>query len=71
VRSPLSDNAFSVLLPIFQQVLRMRTPEIRALIESQGMILHDWERARTDRVQISEPIISSASDLSDLPQQVI
>jgi predicted HAD superfamily phosphohydrolase len=50
----LSDNAFSILVPILHQVLGMRTPQIRALIESHGMVLHDWERARTDRVEIRE-----------------
>jgi 2-hydroxy-3-keto-5-methylthiopentenyl-1-phosphate phosphatase len=48
----LSDNAFSILVPILHQVLGMRTAQIRALIESHGLILHDWERARTDRVEI-------------------
>jgi 2-hydroxy-3-keto-5-methylthiopentenyl-1-phosphate phosphatase len=56
----LSDNAFSILVPILHQVLGMRTPEIRALIESHGMVLHDWERARTDRVQIREAAAPSA-----------
>ncbi|MFZ1099861.1 MAG: HAD family hydrolase [Steroidobacteraceae bacterium] len=55
----LSDNAFSILVPILHQVLGMRTPEIRALIESHGMVLHDWERARTDRVQIREVAVPS------------
>ena len=50
----LSDNACSVLLPILHQVLGMRTPQIRALFESHGLMLHDWERARTDRVMILE-----------------
>jgi len=50
----LSDSAFSILVPILHQVLGMRTAEIRSLIESHGMVLHDWERARTDRVQIRE-----------------
>ena len=50
----LSDNAFSILVPILHQVLGMRTPQIRALIESHSMVLHDWERARTDRVEIGE-----------------
>lgn len=50
----LSDSAFSVLVPILHQVLGMRTAVIRSLIEAQGMVLHDWERARTDRVQIRE-----------------
>jgi phosphoserine phosphatase len=50
----LSDNAFSVLVPVLHQVLGLRTSEIRALFESNGMVLHDWERARTDRVMILE-----------------
>jgi 2-hydroxy-3-keto-5-methylthiopentenyl-1-phosphate phosphatase len=55
----LSDNAFSILIPILHQVLGMRTPEIRALVESHGMVLHDWERARTDRVRIREAAAAS------------
>lgn len=50
----LSDNAFSIIVPILHQVLGMRIPQIRDLIESHGMVLHDWERARTDRVEIHE-----------------
>ena len=50
----LSDNAFSILVPVLDQVLGLRTPEIRALFESHGLMLHDWERARTDRVMIRE-----------------
>ena len=51
----LSDSAFSILVPVLNQVLSLRTPEIRALLESQGLMLHDWERAsRTDRVKILE-----------------
>ncbi len=50
----LSDNACSVLVPMLHQVLGMRTPEIRSLFESNGLMLHDWERARTDRVLIME-----------------
>jgi predicted HAD superfamily phosphohydrolase len=50
----LSDNAFSVLVPVLSQVLGKRTPEIRALFEANGMMLHDWERERTDRVMIRE-----------------
>jgi hypothetical protein len=32
----------------------MRTPQIRALFEANGLVLHDWERDRTDRVRILE-----------------
>ena len=50
----ISDNACSVLIPVLDQVLGMRTPEIRAVLESHGLKLEDWERARTDRVRIRE-----------------
>ena len=50
----ISDNACSVLVPMLHQVLRLRTSEIRELFESNGMVLHDWERGRTDRVMILE-----------------
>ena len=59
----LSDSAFSILVPVLDQVLSLRTPQIRALLESNGLMLHDWERAsRTDRVKILEapPIHASA-----------
>lgn len=50
----LSDNAGSVLVPILDQVLGLRAAEIRAHLESTGLVIGEWERARTDRVQILE-----------------
>jgi len=50
----LSDNANSVLVPILDQVLGMRTGEIRSVLESKGLVLDDWHRDRTDRVLIRE-----------------
>lgn len=50
----LSDNASSVLVPILDQVLGLRTSEIRAQLESTGLMLDEWQRARTDRVQLRE-----------------
>ena len=50
----LSDNAFSIMVPILDQVLRWRTGSIRDLFESYGLTLNEWERDRTDRVKISE-----------------
>ena len=57
----LSDNACSVLVPILDQVLEIRTADIRALLESTGLVLDDWQRARTDRVMIREraPLVSA------------
>ena len=50
----LSDNAGSVLVPMLDQLLGLRTAEIRTLLESTGLALDDWQRDRTDRVQIRE-----------------
>lgn len=50
----LSDNAFSIMVPILDQVLDWRTGEIRALLERNGLTLQAWEKARTDRVEIDE-----------------
>ena len=48
----LSDNAFSVMVPVLDQVLDWRTGDIRNLLERNGLALQAWEKARTDRVQI-------------------
>jgi len=50
----LSDHAGSVLVPILDQVLGMRSVEIRASLESTGLVLDEWQRDRTDRVQIRD-----------------
>ncbi|MEO8016778.1 MAG: haloacid dehalogenase-like hydrolase [Pseudomonadota bacterium] len=50
----LSDNAGSVLVPVLDQLLGMRSAQVRALLESTGLVLDDWQRERTDRVLISE-----------------
>ena len=55
----LSENAFSIMVPILDQVLHWETRDIRALFESYGLTLNEWEKERTDRVKISE-ILSHA-----------
>jgi HAD superfamily phosphoserine phosphatase-like hydrolase len=50
----LSDNAFSVVVPILEQVLRWSSADIRSLFESNGLTLHEWEKARTDRVTVRQ-----------------
>jgi predicted HAD superfamily phosphohydrolase len=49
----LSENALSIMVPIFDQLLHRRTGDIRALFESYGLTLNEWEKDRTDRVIIS------------------
>jgi HAD superfamily phosphoserine phosphatase-like hydrolase len=55
----LSDNAFSIMVPILEQVLGWRSGEIRSLFESNGLALHEWEKARTDRVTVRESSITT------------
>ena len=50
----LSDNAFSIMVPILDQLLHWRARDIRELFESYGLTLNEWEKDRTDRVRISE-----------------
>jgi HAD superfamily phosphoserine phosphatase-like hydrolase len=49
----LSDNAFSVMVPVLDQILDWRAGAIRELLERNGLTLHAWEKARTDRVRIA------------------
>jgi hypothetical protein len=39
----------------------MRIHEIRRVLESNGLMLHEWERARTDRVRIQETELQPVS----------
>ena len=48
----LSDNAFSVMVPVLDQVFAWRTSQIRGLLEANGLALHEWEKDRTDRVKL-------------------
>jgi phosphoserine phosphatase len=50
----LSDHAGSVLVPILHQLLGLGSLAIRAHLESMGLVLDEWQRARTDRVQIRD-----------------
>jgi predicted HAD superfamily phosphohydrolase len=50
----LSDNAFSIMVPVFEQILGRTPADIRALFEANGLALQEWERARTDRITLRE-----------------
>jgi len=56
----LSDSAFSILVPVLDQLLHWRTGDIRELFESYGLTLNGWEKDRTDRVTISEVLPHAA-----------
>jgi phosphoserine phosphatase len=48
----LSDSAFSIVVPILEQLAGWSSPRIRELFESHGLSLAGWETARTDRVTV-------------------
>ena len=50
----LSDSAFSIVVPILEQLAGWRSAQIRELFESYGLTLHEWQKARTDRVTVNE-----------------
>ena len=51
-RTVLSDNAFSVLVPLLEHVFGWQSAEIRGLFQSYGLPLQDWQRIRTDLVMV-------------------
>ena len=53
-RTLLSDSAMSVMVPILGHVAGWNSTRIRELFASYGLTMHDWERARTDRVTLRE-----------------
>jgi HAD superfamily phosphoserine phosphatase-like hydrolase len=57
-RTVLSDDAFSVTVPILEEIVGWGIGEIRSSFENNGLMLHEWEKARTDRVIVRGPIIA-------------
>jgi len=53
-RIVLSDNAFSIMVPILDELFHWKAEGIRALFESYGLTLHEWEKERRDHVRIGE-----------------
>jgi phosphoserine phosphatase len=50
----ISDNACSVLVPVFEQVLGWRLPSIRSAMEASGLRLDAWQKERRDTVLLAE-----------------
>jgi HAD superfamily phosphoserine phosphatase-like hydrolase len=53
-RTVLSDDASSVLVPILEDVLGWDAVAIRRLFETHGLVLKEWDKARTDWVTVGE-----------------
>jgi phosphoserine phosphatase len=59
----LSENAFSIMVPILDQLLRWRAGDIRDLFETYGLTLNEWEKDRTDRVKITDVLNSRCANI--------
>jgi HAD superfamily phosphoserine phosphatase-like hydrolase len=60
-RTVLSDNAFSVAVPMLEQALGWPPARMRELFSSYGLAMREWQKARTDWVTLVEPVPAAAS----------
>ena len=51
-RTVISDNALSVLVPILEEVVGWDAARIRQRFASHGLVLQEWDKARTDWVTV-------------------
>jgi 2-hydroxy-3-keto-5-methylthiopentenyl-1-phosphate phosphatase len=51
-RTVLSDDALAVLVPILQDIAGWNSVQIRAVFNTRGFALQDWDRMRTDWLTI-------------------
>ena len=59
-RTILSEDASSVLIPILEDIVGWDSIQIRAFFESQGLLLQEWDKVRTDSLRISNAVHSSS-----------
>jgi len=53
-RTVISDNALSVLVPVLEEVVGWDAVRIRQLFAFHGLVLQEWNKARTDWVTLRE-----------------
>jgi len=62
-RTVLSDDTVSVIVPILEDIVGWDPARIRALLESRGVVIQEWEKIRTDCLTIRPRDRSLASQL--------
>lgn len=65
-RTVLSDDALSVLIPILDEVAGYEPMRIRAFFEANGLVIHEWEKVRTDWLTIRPQPVSHVTPLAIL-----
>ena len=58
-RTVLSDDALSVAVPILEEIVGLDPVGIRALYESHGFVLQEWDKVRTDSLTIRQAAAAS------------
>jgi 2-hydroxy-3-keto-5-methylthiopentenyl-1-phosphate phosphatase len=70
-RTVLSDNAMSVLIPVMEDVLRWDSARIRRFFASQGLMLREWGKSRTDQLLIQESREPVSVEAPAVPTSVV
>jgi len=65
-RAVLSDDALSVIVPVLEDIVGWDATEIRALFESRGLSIQEWDKVRTDWLTIRETAPSVGSKIGTL-----
>jgi phosphoserine phosphatase len=63
-RTIVSDDALSVLVPILEEIVGWGPERIRALFESQGVLIQQWDKVRTDWLTLGDG--STATERKDI-----
>jgi phosphoserine phosphatase len=64
-RTVLSDDTVSVIVPILEDIVGWDPARIRALLESRGVVIQEWEKIRTDCLTIRPRDRSLLSQLEE------
>ena len=57
-RTIISDDALSVLVPVLEELMEYGPVQIRRLFERYGVLIQEWDRARTDWLTIASNVRS-------------
>jgi len=51
-RTILSDDALSVIVPVLEEIVGWNSARVRTLFETNGFMLREWDKVRTDSITI-------------------
>jgi len=68
-RTVMSDYAFSVVVPILEDVAGWNDPTaIRSLFEAHGLMIEEWDKVRTDWLTVREEPSPDITDELDFEE---